>query len=725
MKKIDVDLENCFGISKLKHSFDFSKTNIILIYAPNGMMKTSFAKTFDCIANEVAPGDRVYREKQSKYEVLADGETISPKNIYVANAEFDINSNESITTFLASKELKEEYDDIYKYLDSLKGDFIKKLKKVSNSTDCEKEFMNAFSDYDNNFFSILLKLKKEISENHVLYKFSYNDIFDKKGNVEKFLDKNKSLIQEYFNNYKTLLQQSDFFQTDKGGKSFGTYQANSLQESISDDGFFYAKHKLILNNNTTISSAEQFKQVITCEVNKIFLDEKLKKIFEKIDKALASNEEVRRFKVALENDNSIIPLLTDYNEFKKEVWLGYLHELEKDSTELINIYQTKASTLDKLIQNAKTEKQQWIDTIKIFNARFHAPFTIEITNQEDVVLKQSTANLAFKYDNQKDKPRTQDKKDLIEILSRGERRAFYILQLLFELEARKVKKEDNLIILDDIADSFDYKNKYAILEYLADLNKMRNFKLIVLTHNFDFYRTLFSRVHLNRACAIYMTIKSENEEILLKNGQYVNDPFEHFIQNAKKEKCFISLIPFLRNILKYTLGNESCDYLLLTSCLHMKNDTKEISIKKIELLFKKYIHECASLSSCFNKSKVFDLIKKTADKINNEKNVDEISLENKLVLSIAIRLIAEDFVINKLKIKQERLEEIKRKQTRVLIEMYKSLYPNDKTSISVLEQVNLMTPENIHLNSFMYEPLIDMSSIHLIRLYKEVKQLRE
>jgi hypothetical protein len=34
-----------------------------------------------------------------------------------------------------------------------------------------------------------------------------------------------------------------------------------------------------------------------------------------------------------------------------------------------------------------------------------------------------------------------------------------------------------------------------------------------------------------------------------------------------------------------------------------------------------------------------------------------------------------------------------------------------------------MTPENIHMNSFMYEPLMDMSNHHLISLYKTIKNL--
>jgi hypothetical protein len=35
----------------------------------------------------------------------------------------------------------------------------------------------------------------------------------------------------------------------------------------------------------------------------------------------------------------------------------------------------------------------------------------------------------------------------------------------------------------------------------------------------------------------------------------------------------------------------------------------------------------------------------------------------------------------------------------------------------------LMTPENIHVNSFMYEPILDMSDEHLRKLYEEVLAL--
>lgn len=57
------------------------------------------------------------------------------------------------------------------------------------------------------------------------------------------------------------------------------------------------------------------------------------------------------------------------------------------------------------------------------------------------------------------------------VLSNGELRALYLLNIIFDVEARKKNNIETLFIVDDIADSFDYKNKYAIIEYLKDIAK--------------------------------------------------------------------------------------------------------------------------------------------------------------------------------------------------------------------------------------------------------------
>lgn len=45
MNKINLNLDYCFGITKLSHELTFDGENSVLIYAPNGLMKASFAKT--------------------------------------------------------------------------------------------------------------------------------------------------------------------------------------------------------------------------------------------------------------------------------------------------------------------------------------------------------------------------------------------------------------------------------------------------------------------------------------------------------------------------------------------------------------------------------------------------------------------------------------------------------------------------------------------------------
>ena len=88
---------------------------------------------------------------------------------------------------------------------------------------------------------------------------------------------------------------------------------------------------------------------------------------------------------------------------------------------------------------------------------------VKISNQEDIILKEETANLNFDYSDRGEEPIKQNRETLLTILSKGEQRAYFILQFLFEIEARKINPNIDLLIFDDVADSFDYKNKFAII----------------------------------------------------------------------------------------------------------------------------------------------------------------------------------------------------------------------------------------------------------------------
>lgn len=98
----------------------------------------------------------------------------------------------------------------------------------------------------------------------------------------------------------------------------------------------------------------------------------------------------------------------------------------------------------------------------------------------------------------------------------------------------------------------------------------------------------------------------------------------------------------------------------------------------------------------------------------------EINIVNKLVLSMAIRLKAEKFMLDYLNITDT--SEFDKNQTRELFNKFKD-NSNENKDIEILERVAIMTPENIHVNSFMYEPLLDMSDVALKDLYSDVLDL--
>ena len=309
------------------------------------------------------------------------------------------------------------------------------------------------------------------------------------------------------------------------------------------------------------------------------------------------------------------------------------------------------------------ESSKWEYVVKIFKDRFSVPFEITIDNKTDVILagEATVPVLSFKYIDQHTSAISfQTKDSLYKTLSRGEQRALYILDIIFEIEARKELKIKTLFIFDDIADSFDYKNKYAIIQYLYELQSYPDSYQIILTHNFDFFRTIVSRLNIEREYALYPKITTSGK-IILKKMPYQKEPFKVWGQELNKNKTkLIASIPFMRNITEYCSMEE--EHKKLTALLHINPEifpyTNDITIKDLEKIIKvilKRNDEKFTLSSNnqFNHNdKVKDIIYQTADSISQESE-DNYLLENKIVLSIAIRLKTEEFMLNSLKAKKK------------------------------------------------------------------------
>ena len=160
----------------------------------------------------------------------------------------------------------------------------------------------------------------------------------------------------------------------------------------------------------------------------------------------------------------------------------------------------------------------------------------------------------------------------------------------------------------------------------------------------------------------------------------------------------------------------------LTNLLHIKKDTRTLTTRNLEEVYKQILKDMDNLQLPNPDKSIYDLIIETASSIMSR---DEISMEldDKIVLAIAIRLTAEQYVIDKIQ-DNEFVQSITKNATNQLIHKYKEIYPEHIDVIKVLNQVNIMTPENIHVNSFMYEPILDMSNHHLKTLYTNVIALQ-
>ena len=213
----------------------------------------------------------------------------------------------------------------------------------------------------------------------------------------------------------------------------------------------------------------------------------------------------------------------------------------------------------------------------------------------------------------------------------------------------------------------------------------------------------------------------------------------------------IALIPFTRNLIEYGRFNGE-RFLKLTALLHKKKETKyrsdgkaykatevteydegngdftiaeskDILFSHIEDTITDYLGIRGFPSNVDLSVSVVSRVLAVADSMDNDP-----ALENKIVLAIAIRYMAEDYMISKIN-NDNWLMKITNSQTSELLKKFKGKIKSgdipiediDDEVIELLERVNITTPENIHINSFMYEPIVDMGIGELKALYDSVK----
>ncbi|WP_324018831.1 hypothetical protein [Aeromonas caviae] len=720
--QLTIELENCYGINKLSKQFNLTKTEtccgVNSLYAPNGTLKTSLTKTFKDIENNRSTQDLIFPTRTTTRMVKINDIDITSEQVLTIDSYNESYSSKQLSTLLVNDTLKQKYELALKEVDDKRELLIKNLSKCSGKAakNIPEIICHTFSTSEKKLLELLEKLHGENHDNHSQFSnLKYNDLFNQK--VIELIssgDLNKELA-DYVETYEKLISESTIL-----SRTFNHQKAGDISKNLDESGFFTASHSInisIKGEKREVTSQEDLNKLLQHEQDKILKSPELKEKFRKFDSKLKTKD-TQTFRDYISAHQDLLPEYENVNLLKKKVVLSYLQSQQNIWSDLVDTYKKNQELIKQIIQQAQQQRTTWETVVDTFNKRFDVPFELSVENQDEVILNAATPMIKFKFNDGRGNSEDINHQSLISALSQGEKRALYILNVLFELEIRKQSTQPILIIVDDIADSFDYKNKYAIVEYLRDLSKTTCFHLLLLTHNFDFHRIVSSRLNAKRQNRL-IAIKSL-DGIKIIQERYQKDVFSTWKQNlSTNERYMLASIPFARNIAEYCGRNEHVEK--LTSLLHLKGNSANIIVSDLQFIYRDIFSDLPNLSLPNGHESIIDIMFQQSDALVID-NQETPELECKVILAMAIRLKAEEFMIDKIS-DQEFVTSITSNQTRELFDKYTEIFSTDLETIALLDQVNLMTPENIHLNSFMYEPILDMSACRLYALYTDIKSI--
>lgn len=740
MSMLKMKANNCYGIKSI--DFEIKNNGKAIIYSPNGTMKSSFARLFSNFKNAEPPEDRIFHNTalyKIEYDDVIeeyDGEKDdfisgdSSDRFYVINS-FEDNflfNKECVGSLLVDDANKKKYDECVAKFQNTINNFTGHFSEISGfaNKDVKTKIEAICGTYNAEWIDLIEKLKTISEEYRSSYDFSkldFNVLFSEKAQGLISDPDFIANIQAYTERLNEIIDSSEILTRD-----FDDRNVDKLSRALNDNNLFRAEHAIILRNGEKVETLDAWNELIDNENKRLLADTSLKKIYEKIQKDLNKNNDVSALKDLILSNPDVIPYLSDIDKLKNGFVAYYLNSLDRPFANYYDDVIKYKDDIKAIYAEANKQSSKWENALNIFKSRFKVPYVLRIENKAEFCLKEESPHIVFDY-SRGEEHATLEQDALMNCLSLGEQRALYILYTIFNLEELKQKSTTGsqryLVIADDISDSFDYKNKYAIIEYLSDIAKeYRNIDLLMLTHNFDFYRNAVSRLGIKREnCLI---AQGKNGNINVEGFKYLKDYFANVVlvelakdNTENKIQYLISSIPFFRNISNYRMDEDAG--LKFTCLLHLKAspiDIKNISINEVILLINSQIVQSKQIKP-FSDDKYLEALYKAADEILLDN--DDIALENKLILSMASRLKAEEFMHSRTEKHGGALNESNSNQTLDWFKETKKFLSEDE--IAVIDELNMITPENIHVNSFMYEPLIDISIWNLKDLYKKIGEL--
>lgn len=724
MRGIHVVLENCYGIPSLDAQFDFGRCNAAVVYAPNGTMKSSLAKTLEDVALDRPSGDLYFAGRSTTRRVEdAGGQDLRSSQVYVVHSfDQDFAPGRAVSNVLVDPSLRGQYDELRTEVATRLSQVIDSLKKrMKTRRGIDDEVVAILASGSVGVAEALLQVRAEVLEDGAddWCDIPYAVVFDSR--VMALLSEPgvADILDEFVARYTHLLEQSKFL----GKGNFTLFDADSVEKSLRGHKYFDRGHGLVLHGDSdvVVERADDLLDLIKVEREAIAADPVLQAKFSELEVKVNSHEQLRKFFGYVQENPGVLANLVSGGNFQHTVLVSYL-AVERDAFEdFCELYDQSRTQIAEIERKASVTPARWQRLISVFNERFAVPFELVLENSAGLVLGTAEVPvLGFAFRDETELVPV-ERGELFVRLSQGERRALYLLQVLFELEEVGSRDTPTLIVVDDIADSFDYRNKYAIVEYLKELADNPSVRLLVLTHNFDFFRTLESRgVVAYNNCYIAERRSAGGLRVDVRGAEDFKNPFARkWKDQLQTDPCMrLASIPFARNLIEYTRGPNHPDYSLLTDMLHVREDSHPTQAD-LDAVFARLFGERDSWRQADDT--VREAIQKAGALLESQDG--DLALHEKVVLAMACRLLGENLICLAMG-DAAGLASIKSHQTSELVGRYRNWKSCDPNTLKLLERVLLLTPESIHLNAFMYEPLVDMSGEHLVELHSRLRASR-
>lgn len=673
----------------------FSDAGISVIYAPNGVGKTSLSKVLNSeegCSFDAKFGTIVANEKNNElFHVISDQNS---RHIIQGETEEFLLGDDVRKEFELKKEIDKEISEIFA------NKLPKILKDTYNISKIKSALINLIEDVD---------LKKYISD------IANNKSRGKEIDIEAFSKKIKTLktvnIQEYsedkFNYYVKDIENKESI-------------ICKIKEITEEDIRKNEKVEEIEENTIAIEILSKYshkKQCIVCDnpnLQNDLLDKKKENknnVFSKLNETekYIINEIIEKIQ-AEDPFNIKEKLIETMKSGNKEI----LHQLSKDFEEYTSIFNQRINNLfaDKLLSD---------DLIKKIEEYYKMIKTKPELSDEDILYIQEIINnnidkeISLERDKNNNLKLMLNKNEFIgkdrdELnLSTGEQN---FISLTFELLKAKNSNKP-VVVLDDPISSFDsiYKNRivYSIVKFLE------NKKQIILTHNTDLIRLLevqkkdcFKLYLLNNIEGqengfIEVTDKEKNIMIFIPDLlDFIRNNIDNYIKN---ERLYLySLIPFMRGYAKF-IGNTDLKN-KLTFLMHGYSNDKVNITEIYNTLFNKNIITNYEIS-------VEDILKidiNNIDILNGDYSLLNKTLSHSLSY-LYLRLLVEKKLVSKFSINTKKYDNL----GSIILKAY-----NGKDKRNIAKRVFLISKKTL-LNEFnhfegnmsIFQPAIDISDYTL------------